>query len=89
MSAASATTLATSPNQSATVATIEFSKVFRLKTNSKYRATYTSAAPPSTSTLMNSTRRTAAADGPVRAETSAPAAVCSTRSVKPQRGITA
>ena len=70
------------------MATIEFSRVFRLYTNSAYRATYTRAAALRISTLKNSVVRTSGADGPVREGFSAAAGAWSTRSAKPQRGIT-
>ena len=65
ITAAIAPTLASTPSQSAAMATIEFSRVFRLTTNSTYRTTYTKAAMLSASTARNSAVRTAAADGPV------------------------
>ena len=71
------------------VATIEFSKVFRLITNSTYRTTYNRAAMLRTSTLRNCVVRTIGADGPVREVFSAAAGAWSMRSAKPQRGITA
>src|ERR1700758_5135484 len=89
ITAAIAATLASTPSQSAAMATIEFSNVLRFVTNSTYRTTYTRAAAQSTSTLRNSVMRTIGADGPVCVGFSAAVGADSVRSAKPQRGITA